>query len=361
MSNRFTYLTAALASLALAACAADEVEDLDPAATLGGEEMSDDGPLAVDMASDVDTSLVEVDIPVEELEETANLDVIYAGRPAFQLPFPCGQVWAGQTRTNHSPPNSVDFNRTNDIGDTVVAAASGTVTRVANEGNTSYGRWIEIAHGGGYRTRYAHLSVQIGARRPARRARPEDRQRRQHRRLDRPAPALRGAAQRRRDPRDVRRRRRAVLGHAATTRARTRAARQRRWRSAGTSAASTPRARRSRCARARARATRARRLGRRRRARHDHAARSAASRSAARTARRRCGTSRRRLRRRRVRLDRLRRTGRADLPVRSAAVVVVGRRRDHAAVGAHHELRRRRRPCSGRAICGSPSTLSPPQ
>lgn len=80
--------------------------------------------------------------------------------PAFQLPFPCGQVWSGQTRTNHSPQNSVDFNRADDYGDTVVASASGKVTRVGNEGNTSYGRWIEIDHGNGYRSRYAHLSVQ---------------------------------------------------------------------------------------------------------------------------------------------------------------------------------------------------------
>lgn len=80
--------------------------------------------------------------------------------PAFQLPFPCGQVWSGQTRTNHSPINAVDFNRADDLGDRVVAAAAGKVSRVANEGNTSYGRWIEIDHGNGYRTRYAHLSLQ---------------------------------------------------------------------------------------------------------------------------------------------------------------------------------------------------------
>lgn len=81
--------------------------------------------------------------------------------PRFQLPFPCNQVWSGQTRTNHSPQNSVDFNRADDLGDSVVAAAAGRVSRVANEGNTSYGRWIEIDHGNGFTTRYAHLSTQI--------------------------------------------------------------------------------------------------------------------------------------------------------------------------------------------------------
>jgi hypothetical protein len=80
--------------------------------------------------------------------------------PAFQVPFPCGQVWSGQTRTNHSPANAVDFNRTGDDGDPVAAAAAGRVSRVANEGATSYGRWIEIDHGAGWTTRYAHLSVQ---------------------------------------------------------------------------------------------------------------------------------------------------------------------------------------------------------
>lgn len=134
----------AILTLLMSACTADsEIEDLDPAASLGDELMSDDGPT-----------------PAEEYSD-ANIDVgvIEASTP-FQLPFPCGQVWAGQTRTGHSPQNSVDFNRLNDVGDTVVASKAGTVTRVANEGNVSYGRWIEISHGSGYTTRYAHLSVQ---------------------------------------------------------------------------------------------------------------------------------------------------------------------------------------------------------
>jgi hypothetical protein len=129
-------------------------EDLDPATTLADQEQEwlDEGPLPEDVSSDVDS--VDVVVPEEEIGELA------AGAPAFQLPFPCGQVWAGQTRTNHSPQLAVDFNRANDLGDTVVAAAGGTVTRVGNTGSTSYGRWIEIGHSGGYRTRYAHLSSQ---------------------------------------------------------------------------------------------------------------------------------------------------------------------------------------------------------
>lgn len=158
-ATRMTYVTTCLLAVALplASCALDteDGEDLDPASTLGGEEWHDEGPLPEDEASDTDE--VDVTIPEDELEE---LGPLRAGTPKFQLPFPCGQVWAGQTRTNHSPTPSVDFNRSNDLGDTVVAAAGGTVTRVANTGSTSYGRWIEIAHANGYRTRYAHLNSQ---------------------------------------------------------------------------------------------------------------------------------------------------------------------------------------------------------
>lgn len=121
--------------LVMVGCAAGPDDD-----STGDEELWDEGPPP---GEDVGTTTSGV-----------------GKAPDFQLPFPCGQVWAGQTRTNHSPQNSVDFNRTNDIGDTVVASAAGTVTRVGNEGNTSYGRWIEIDHGSGYRSRYAHLSVQ---------------------------------------------------------------------------------------------------------------------------------------------------------------------------------------------------------
>ncbi|MFI8685930.1 peptidoglycan DD-metalloendopeptidase family protein [Rossellomorea sp. NPDC077527] len=81
-----------------------------------------------------------------------------ATTPTFQMPFPCGQVWEGQTRTNHSPLNAVDFNRSNDQGDTVVASSSGTVVKVKDLGSSSYGKYIVIDHGGGWTTLYAHLN-----------------------------------------------------------------------------------------------------------------------------------------------------------------------------------------------------------
>ncbi|HEU0035961.1 MAG TPA: M23 family metallopeptidase [Kofleriaceae bacterium] len=137
-----------VAASALAACATDDLDDV------AGDELeatyADPGPVADEVVSDLDDR--ELAIPDD--------DTIAITVPAFQLPFPCGQVWSGSTRRDHSPPLAVDFNRANDFGDTVVAAAGGTVVRVENLGSVSYGRWIEIAHGNGYRTRYAHLSRQ---------------------------------------------------------------------------------------------------------------------------------------------------------------------------------------------------------
>lgn len=138
--------------LSIGACVVgEELDDYeeDPAGELAdvSEEWWDEGPLPDDESSDAN--------------EAVDYGVMYAYAPSFQVPFPCDQVWAGQTRTGHSPRNAVDFNRADDYGDTVVAAAAGKVTRVANTGSTSYGRWIEISHGNGFTTRYAHLSAQL--------------------------------------------------------------------------------------------------------------------------------------------------------------------------------------------------------
>lgn len=87
--------------------------------------------------------------------------------PTFKLPFRCAEVWSGQTRTNHSPQNAIDFNRAYDDGDPVASSAPGTVDIVRDLGGTSYGKYVRVNHGGGWTTYYAHLkswTVSVGDR-----------------------------------------------------------------------------------------------------------------------------------------------------------------------------------------------------
>lgn len=85
--------------------------------------------------------------------------------PAFQLPFPCGQTWSGNSGGSSAHQNhEIDFNRGSSTGadkfDTVVAAADGTVRTATNQGDVNrYGNLVKIEHAGGYFTYYAHLST----------------------------------------------------------------------------------------------------------------------------------------------------------------------------------------------------------
>jgi hypothetical protein len=54
----------------------------------------------------------------------------------------------------------VDFNRANDLGALALSSAPGRVLKVGDAGNRSYGRWIQVDHGDGYTTVYAHLLEQ---------------------------------------------------------------------------------------------------------------------------------------------------------------------------------------------------------
>lgn len=75
----------------------------------------------------------------------------------FQMPFPCGESWTGSTRASHSPSaKAIDWNRLDDEGDPVVAAAPGVVTTVVR-GTTGYGQWVRVTHDGGESSLYAHL------------------------------------------------------------------------------------------------------------------------------------------------------------------------------------------------------------
>jgi len=79
----------------------------------------------------------------------------------LRTPFNCGQVWNANTRSNHNPQLSVDFQRSGAAqGQNVRSSAGGTVTTVADRGNESYGKYIVVNHGSGVTTLYAHLSSQ---------------------------------------------------------------------------------------------------------------------------------------------------------------------------------------------------------
>ncbi|MFC4533846.1 M23 family metallopeptidase [Sphaerisporangium dianthi] len=86
-------------------------------------------------------------------------------RPNFQLPFPCGQAWTGNSNASSAHESwEIDFNRGGtadaDLGDAVVAAAAGTVVISAHQGSTNgFGNLVKIDHGGGWSTYYAHLRV----------------------------------------------------------------------------------------------------------------------------------------------------------------------------------------------------------
>src|SRR5215213_980671 len=80
----------------------------------------------------------------------------------FHLPFPCGQSWRGDHGSSSAHTGyEIDFNRGassyDDLGDTVVAAASGTVVTASYSTTTGYGNYVVIDHGDGWTTRYAHL------------------------------------------------------------------------------------------------------------------------------------------------------------------------------------------------------------
>lgn len=83
---------------------------------------------------------------------------------SFQMPFPCGQTWTGSTRSGHSPSTrSIDWNRTDDAGSAVVAAAPGVVAKADATGRSGYGHHVVVDHQNGESTLYAHLDAVVVA------------------------------------------------------------------------------------------------------------------------------------------------------------------------------------------------------
>jgi hypothetical protein len=86
-----------------------------------------------------------------------------AARPAFKVPFRCGQSWVGSNWDGHSPNHSIDWNHydaggtPDDRGRVVLASAPGKVVASYYSKSDGYGNTIVIGHGNGWQTRYAHL------------------------------------------------------------------------------------------------------------------------------------------------------------------------------------------------------------
>lgn len=75
-------------------------------------------------------------------------------RPSFQIPFRCGERWTASSRSGHP---AIDWNKgtgSADLGMPVTASAAG---KADAKYHGEYGYHVDIDHGGGWVTRYAHL------------------------------------------------------------------------------------------------------------------------------------------------------------------------------------------------------------
>src|SRR5690606_32517120 len=83
-----------------------------------------------------------------------------AAAPLFKAPFACGQSWTASTYEGHSNGNhAVDFNLypgQSDLGQPALADAPGTARSFWDNLG---GNMVEIDHGGGWKTWYAHLAT----------------------------------------------------------------------------------------------------------------------------------------------------------------------------------------------------------
>ncbi|WP_155829900.1 M23 family metallopeptidase [Glycomyces tenuis] len=94
----------------------------------------------------------------------ANAQDVSIQAVSHKSPFNCNKVFDANNWTGgHNPSNTIDWQTAGSDGingETVRATAGGTAY-FYNEGGDSYGRWVQIVHSDGSRTRYAHLATQV--------------------------------------------------------------------------------------------------------------------------------------------------------------------------------------------------------
>ncbi|WP_084772914.1 M23 family metallopeptidase [Nonomuraea candida] len=119
-------------------------------------------PIAVASA----TLALSVALAAALLPQAAAADPVEALATSHKSPFACGKTFnANNWSPGHRPSGSIDWQDYggDDInGEAVLATAAGTAY-FYDEGNTSYGKWVEVRHGDGSRTRYAHLATMARA------------------------------------------------------------------------------------------------------------------------------------------------------------------------------------------------------
>lgn len=96
----------------------------------------------------------------------ANAQDVSIQAVTHKSPFNCNKTfYANNWSGGHNPSNTIDWQDYggDDInGENVRATAAGTAT-FYDAGSTSYGKWVQIVHSDGSRTRYAHLASMVGA------------------------------------------------------------------------------------------------------------------------------------------------------------------------------------------------------
>ncbi|WP_205326218.1 M23 family metallopeptidase [Glycomyces sp. YM15] len=98
----------------------------------------------------------------------ASADEITIQAVNHKSPFNCNKTfWANNWIDSpaHSPQNTIDWQTygSDAINGENVRATAGGTAYFYNAGSTSYGKWVQIVHSDGSRTRYAHLATMVGS------------------------------------------------------------------------------------------------------------------------------------------------------------------------------------------------------